>query len=100
MNPTRCCVLIFALTAVALGNVHLLARQRCMAAELVGMESEWIQQRREWWSLQARSARLRSPEHIHRRIEVMQTDLIPPGFEAMFRSPAGIAWNEYGESIE
>lgn len=78
VSATRICVLIVALAGIGLAAVHLRAEQTRCVARLLKLESEWIALRREWWSLQTRAARLRTPQYVHSRIHSLHTGLLPP----------------------
>lgn len=77
MSVGRVCVLVMALGAVAMAAVHLRAEQTRCAADLMNMEARWMDLRREWWTLQARAARLRAPERIRGQM-AQRDDLRPP----------------------
>jgi hypothetical protein len=77
----RACPLVVAFALVALGVVYLRAEQSRSAAEALKLEAKWIELRRERWTLQARSFRLRTPERIHERVQTFEVDLSPPNTE-------------------
>jgi len=90
LNAGRVCVLVTALGAIALAAVHLRAEQTRCAADLMNLEARWINLRREWWTLQARAARLRAPERIRGQV-ARRGDLHPPTFDENARPPARFA---------
>ncbi|MFQ5494227.1 MAG: hypothetical protein ACE5EX_02505 [Phycisphaerae bacterium] len=68
MNTARACVLVAALTALALSVVMLRARQARSAAAMLRAESQRLALRRQWWSLKAQAAGLRAPFRIRERL--------------------------------
>ncbi len=90
MNAGRVCMLVMALGAVAMAAVYLRAEQTRCAADLMNMEARWIHLRREWWTLQARAARLRTPERIRGQV-AQRVDLQPPTPDENTRPPARFA---------
>jgi len=87
LRTARVCVLIASLGGVALTVVVLRAEQtRCAAAVLDG-ESQWVRERREWWSLQTRAARLRAPQRIRERLDDLPVEPFDPVPEGQGRSP-------------
>lgn len=88
MSSARLCFLIIAFAVVAVATVHLRSEQTRCAAELANLESKWVLLRREWWDLQTRTARLRSPTHIRGRVERLRVDLVSPESQL---SPVGTA---------
>jgi hypothetical protein len=85
LTVARGCALLASFAAIAIGVVQLRAEQARCAARLLGMEAQKVSLRRELWSLQARTARLRAPQRVHDRVAFFETGLVPPGFE----EPAG-----------
>lgn len=73
MNAPRAFVLIISLGVVATTVVFLRREQTRMAAGLLRTESRWVELRREWWSLQAQSALLRTPERLRDRARFVHT---------------------------
>jgi hypothetical protein len=73
--------LVVSFTVIALTLVHLRAEQTRCAAGSLRAEAESIRLRREQWELQARIARLRTPQRVHDFVDSMQMDLLPPGEE-------------------
>ena len=69
MTGGRLLTLIVALAGVALVVVGLRTQQTRCVAELLKLESQWTELRREWWALQTRKARIRAPDRIHQRME-------------------------------
>lgn len=78
MNTLRHCVLVASLAAIALGVVHLRAEQSRCAVQVMGLEGKWLALRGELGDLQARKARLRTPERLRRRNFFFDTGLVPP----------------------
>lgn len=78
MKALRTCFLIAALAGLASTVVYLRTEQTRCEVRILKLESQWIRARREWWALQTRSARLRAPERIYERVELMQSTLISP----------------------
>lgn len=69
MAGGRLFMVITALAGIALAVVGLRSRQTHYAAELLKLETQWIELRSEWWAVQTRAARLRAPDRIHQRME-------------------------------
>ncbi|UCF33103.1 MAG: hypothetical protein JSV78_12295 [Phycisphaerales bacterium] len=84
MSFRRACPLVVAFSLVALGVVYLRTEQSRSAAEALKLEAEWIELRRERWTLQARAARLRTPERIHECVQTFEVDLSPPSTERLW----------------
>ena len=91
MSVRRACLLIACFAVVALGVVQLRVAQTSCAARVLRLESQWVELRREWWSLQTRSARLRTPQRIHERVARLHVQLQPPGEEADAESQVRLA---------
>ncbi len=88
MSAARICGLIAGFTLVALAVVHVRGEQMGCSARLLKLESRQLDLRRDWWALQAKAARLRSPERIHARIAGLRMNLISPGDEHFQKKPA------------
>ena len=67
----RCVTLIVSLAVVAIALVYLRWEQTRIAAGLVHAETRWVALRREWWSVQASTARFRSPARMRGRAGVI-----------------------------
>lgn len=65
--------------AVALALVQVRAEQARSAASALAAEAEWIELRRELWSLQTQVARLRTPAQVHDRVKWFDVGIAPPG---------------------
>lgn len=78
------CFAVVALAGVGLAVVVLRAEQTRCASGVMALESRWVQQRRTWWGLQTRVARLRTPERMRPRFETLPVEPFDPGPE---RSP-------------
>lgn len=63
---------------MALAVVALRIEQTRSAARLMETEARWIDLRSEWWSLQARAARLRTPVRIRSQLGTFESGLIAP----------------------
>ena len=72
MKTLRCVTLIVSLASVGIGLVYLRWEQTRIAAGLIHAESRWVELRREWWSVQASTARFRSPARMRGRAGVIQ----------------------------
>ena len=81
MNTFRGCALIAGFAGIAIVVVHLRAERSRCAARIVGIEAQWTALRSDLWSLQARTARLRTPQRIDDRALWFQTELVPPGVD-------------------
>ena len=79
MSYLRCLGLLMGFAAVALALVEVRAEQARSAASALAAEAEWIQLRRELWSLQTQVARLRTPTQVHDRVEWFNVGISPPG---------------------
>lgn|GEM_PF-5501018 len=79
MNTLRRCVLVALLTAIALGVVHIRTKQAHCAAQVMVTEGKWLEMREKLGDLQAREARLRTPDRLRRRNLFFDTGLVPPG---------------------
>lgn len=74
----RKCVIIAALAALALGVVVLRTEQARCTARILATEAKWVEARRELWTLQVRSARLRAPQQVHDRSVFLDSGVVPP----------------------
>ncbi len=74
MKTLRCVTLIVSLAVVAITLVYLRWEQTRIAAGLLHAETRWVELRREWWSVQASTARFRSPARMRGRAGVIQGD--------------------------
>lgn len=73
----RGCVVLAGFAGLALLVVCLRAEQTRTAAQVMVLESEWMDARRSFWSLQARAARLKSPRQVHDRAAYLQAGVVP-----------------------
>ena len=71
MKTLRCVTLIVSLAVIGVGLVYLRWEQTRIAAGLLRAETRWVELRRESWTVQAETARFRSPARIRGRIEVL-----------------------------
>ena len=78
MITVRLCVLLIALSGIALAVVWLRAEQTRVAARALHLEVRWIEQRRALWAAQADVARLRTPHRIRHGVDWFETRLLPP----------------------
>lgn len=78
MSAGRTATVVAALAVVALAVVALRIEQTRCAARLMQTEARWIDLRSEWWSLQARAARLRTPVRIRSQLDTFESGLIAP----------------------
>ena len=91
MNFGRVVGLLLALGAVAVALVHLRTEQTRATARMLAAETRRNHLRRELWSLQVRTARLKTPARIRERIDqTWSTDLLPPGAEELERSSVSL----------
>ena len=67
MRTLRCVTLIVSLAAVAITLVYVRWEQTRIASGLLHTEIQWVELRREWWSLQASTAQFRSPARMRGR---------------------------------
>jgi len=88
LNARRVCGLLGAFAVMGLVMVHLRAAQTQSASRLLEMEARRIELRRELWSIQSRTARLRSPQRILDRAELVAAELLPPGPDVPLRGSA------------
>ncbi len=79
MNTLRRCVLVASLAAIALGVVHIRTEQSRCAAQVMATEGKWLALRVDLGDLQARKARLRTPDRLRNRNYFFDTGLVPPG---------------------
>lgn len=78
MSITRACGVLTILATVAIGVVHLRVEQTRCAARMLRMEVDRVQIRRELWETQALTARLRSPQRVHDRLDPGGDELVSP----------------------
>lgn len=78
MSVSRACGVLAMLTFVAIAVVHLRAEQARCAAAILGVGAKRVELRRSLWELQARSARLRTPQRIHDRLDADPSELVSP----------------------
>ena len=74
VKSLRSVTLIISLAVVAIMLVYLRWEQTRIAAGLLRAETRWVELRREWWSLQASTARFRSPARMRGRADVIHED--------------------------
>ena len=91
MTVFRGCILLACFALLALAVVHLRSEQTRCAGRIATIDGRWLELRSELWSLQTRTARLRSPQRIHDRVASFQTGLVPPGFDGAERSNEHLA---------
>lgn len=82
MRGGRASIVALAMAALALAVVGLRAEQTRRAAKVLSLESRWVQLRRDQWSMQARAARLRTPDRLHTRLGSADPLLRSPGSTA------------------
>lgn len=91
MNFGRLVALLLAFGVVAVALVHLRTEQTRATARMLAAETRRNHLRRELWSLQVRTARLKTPARIRERIDrTWPTELLPPGAEALEMSSASL----------
>jgi len=91
LNFGRLVGLLVLLAAVAVALVHLRTEQTRATARMLAAETRRNQLRRELWSLQVRTARLKSPARIRERIDQSwPRGLLPPGAEELELSSAAL----------
>ncbi len=83
--------MVIALAGTALLLVHLRAEQTRCAARILSLESKWVDLRREWWSLQTRAARLRTPQRLRERVTLLDAPLVGPEKNAVPQARARLA---------
>jgi hypothetical protein len=66
------------MAGLALVCVGLRAEQTRRAAEILQLESQWVQLRHDRWEMQTRAARLRTPNRLHARVRSIDSDLQMP----------------------
>lgn len=91
LSAPRVCFLIAAFAGMAMATVHLRAERARCAATIATLDAQWVLLRREWWDLQARAARLKTPEHIRDRAQDLQAELISPESEVLNRGSVRLA---------
>lgn len=74
----RGCVVIAAFAALAFLVVVLRTEQARCTARILATEAKWVEARRELWTLQVRSARLRAPQQVHDRSVFLDSGVVPP----------------------
>jgi hypothetical protein len=74
-------VLIAAFAVLALIVVVLRAEQARCTARILATEEKWVEARRDLWTLQVRSARLRAPQQVHDRSTFLDAGVVPPHAE-------------------
>jgi hypothetical protein len=74
----RKCVIIAAFAALALAVVAVRTEQARCTARILATEAKWVEARRELWTLQVRSARLRAPQQVHDRSVFLDSGVVPP----------------------
>lgn len=72
MSAARAAILLISFVVLALCVVGLRLEQTRAAARAIRLELRQVEARRELWALQARMARLRSPERIRTRMELFE----------------------------
>ncbi|MBI1825856.1 MAG: hypothetical protein HY287_05965 [Planctomycetes bacterium] len=90
MTVARGAIMLAIFSGIALAVVHLRGEETRCAARILSLEARQVTLRRELWSLQSRTARLRTPERVRDRVASFQTGLIPPGFRATPPKPERI----------
>jgi hypothetical protein len=73
----RKCVIIAGFAALALGVVVLRTEQARCTARILATEAKWVEARRDLWTLQVRSARLRAPQQVHDRSVFLESGVVP-----------------------
>lgn len=91
LSAPRVCFLIAVFAAIAMATVHLRAERARCAATIATLDAQWVVLRRDWWDLQARSARLKTPEHIRDRAQNLQVDLVSPESQILSRGSVRLA---------
>jgi hypothetical protein len=71
----RSCGLIAGMAVLALVVVFLRAAQVRSAGRILAHESQWLELRRELWSVQTQAARLKTPESLYDRMELFGADV-------------------------
>jgi len=91
LNFGRLIGLLLLFGVVAVGVVHLRTEQTRATARMLAAEARRNQLRRELWSLQVRTARLKTPARIRERIDqTWPTELQPPGAEDLEMSSTSL----------
>jgi len=78
LTTQRAVFLLVAFGALALGLVHIRTLQTRAAATAVRMELKQVEARRRLWAIQARVARLRTPDEIRNRVIRFDESVVPP----------------------
>ena len=97
MTVPRVCALLGIFALLALAVVYLRTEQARCAARALALESTWIEMRRELWSLQTTSSRLRAPGRIHDRVGWFETGVVPPGMNDMPTRPTRLVSHDLQE---
>ncbi len=71
--------MVASLAAIAIGVVHIRAEQSRCASQVMATEGKWLALRGDLGDLQARKARLRTPNRLRNRNFFFDTGLVPPG---------------------
>lgn len=58
--------------------VVIRAEQIRCAARILEREVDWVEARRELWTLEARAARLCAPRQVHNRSILLDAGVVPP----------------------
>lgn len=74
MKTLRSVTLIISLAMVGVALVYLRWEQTRIAAGLLRAETRWVELRRDWWSVQASTARFRSPARMRGRAGLIHDD--------------------------
>lgn len=94
MSTGRIYFLIVILGGIALVVVYLRTEQARCAARLLTVESRWIQMRRQRWALQTRAARLRAPQRLYDRFEIVHSPRLSPADRLTLRPPVRLTSNQ------
>lgn len=78
MTVRRGLVLIAGFLVLALVRVHLRAEETRLTARIQALRAERVDLRRESWSLQLETARLRSPDQIRDRADRWRLEVHAP----------------------
>ena len=74
-----------------MATVHLRAERTRCEATTANLEGQWVVLRRDWWDLQARAARLKTPKHIRDLADNLQVELVSPESTILSRGPVRLA---------
>lgn len=83
MKLSRVIPVLLVFATVGLGLVYLRAEQARSASAALRHEAEWFQLKRDLWDLEARVARLRSPEQLHQRMVLFDLGLTLPDRDSL-----------------